>query len=180
MKIGLTGTHSTGKSTSAFQLCLDYKKEFSDKTVGLFLENVVHCPLDINRMATKESELWMFTKQIEQEIYLSTKYDILICDRTILDTIPYTIYLGHNNLAYAMIKIAKEYIHTYDTIIFKSTTNNNYLFSDGFRDTNTDYRNDIQKLFFELFKSEFNINLPDKYSAGITKIKTDTFKLLLN
>ena len=109
MKLGICGSHGTAKSTLAFQLCLDYKKSNPTKTVGLFLENVVHCPLEKNKVATKESELWMFSKQIEEEIYLSTKYDILICDRTVLDPIPYTQYLGFYSLADAMKDISKEY-----------------------------------------------------------------------
>lgn len=184
MKIGICGTQSVGKSTTAFQLCLNYKKQNPTKTVGLFLENVVHCPLDINKVATKESELWMFTKQIEEEIYLSTKYDILICDRTVLDTIPYTQYLGFDALSDGMIKIANEYITTYDTIIFKCITLNDYLFNDGLRDTDTKYRNDIEILFFKLFKEQFDIDIPYEYSIKTpqtfqTPIKTNHFNLVL-
>ena len=47
----------------------------------------------------KETQLWMFTNRIQMEISLLTKFDILICDRTIFDTIAYTRYFGFDKLA---------------------------------------------------------------------------------
>jgi len=159
MKIGICGTQGTGKSTEAYELCLNYKKKHPDKTVGLFLEAVVHCPLEKDKVATQESELWMFGKQLEHEIYMSTKYDVVICDRTILDAIPYTRLLGYDDCANGMTQIAKAYINTYDDIIFKLCRYNDHCHDDGFRDTDKTYRKQIEDGFIELFSREFGIEI---------------------
>lgn len=178
MKIGICGTGGTGKSTEAFKLCLDYKMKHPDKTVGLFLECVGGCPLpEKDKNASLESELWIFSKQIEHEIYLKSKYDIVICDRTVLDPIPYTYNSVSKSLANSMLSIAKEFIHTYDTIIFKTMKFNDFNYDDGFRDTDNEYRKYIEDCFIELFRNEFGINIPSDCEPQ--EFKHDKFDLIV-
>ncbi len=146
MKISFTGTHGTGKSTAVFDLAKQMKIENPNKTVGIFMENAKHSPLGFNKDKPKETQLWIFCNQLQSEIALATKYDILITDRTIFDSVAYTYYFGFKELGDALFKTGREFIHTYDKIIFKSIKNNNHLHSDGVRDINDDeYRQGIER-----------------------------------
>jgi thymidylate kinase len=145
MKISFTGTHGTGKSTAVFDLAKQMKIENPNKTVGVFMENAKHSPLGFNKNRPKETQLWIFCNQLQSEITLSTKYDIVITDRTVFDSIAYAYYFGFKDLADVLFQTGYHFIHTYDKIIFKTIKNNNYLYSDGVRIVDDDeYRQGIE------------------------------------
>ena len=57
MKIGLVGSHGTGKSTLSYLLAGELQKR--DYSVGLILETVRECPFPINEDSPLEAQLWM-------------------------------------------------------------------------------------------------------------------------
>ncbi|MDL1966294.1 MAG: ATP-binding protein [Candidatus Desulfofervidus auxilii] len=134
MKIAFSGTHGTGKTTSALNKAKELKLKYPTKTVGILSENVINCPLPINKKATIESQLWIFGDQLSKEIEMANKFDILICDRSIFDVVAYTWRID-DKVSLAMFNIAIKMVDTYNTIFFKRLKNNNYLFNDGLRDT---------------------------------------------
>ena len=153
MKIAYTGTHGTGKTTSVLKLSYEMKMKHHDKNIEVFMENAKHSPLPINLNSTQESQLWIFTNQIQQEIYLSSKADILILDRTCIDSIAYTRHRGFTNLAKRKLELAKYHIHSYDTIYFKTIKNNDYCFEDKTRiHDNNNFRQTIEDMLLEYYE----------------------------
>lgn len=152
MKIAYTGAQGTGKTTSVYNSLLEYKKNNKDKRVTLVIEVASESPFPINRKTTRESQTWIFTSQIKEELEKTNKYDIVVCDRTICDCIAYSMWAGFDDLAHQMIEFAKGYINTYDIIYFKKIENNNYNFSDGIRDTNDEYRQKMEDLMIDVYK----------------------------
>ena len=119
MKIAFTGSHGTGKTTSVFEYAHKMKLEFSNKRTGIFHENAARAPKGLfNKKGTKESQLWIFTNQLRSEIELTNIYDIVVCDRTVLDPIAYAIYIGFQDLANKMFDLSLDHLSSYDMIIF--------------------------------------------------------------
>ena len=132
--IALTGSHGVGKTTAMFQLAQKLKIEHPDKTIGMLHENVAYAPGPINKETTAENQLWIFTNQIQAEITMAAKYDLVISDRSAVDAIAYTFAAEFYELAESMLKLVASHIKIYRSIIFKSIKNNDYFFDDGFRE----------------------------------------------
>lgn len=168
MKLAFTGSHGTGKTTSVFQLACSKKMEYNNKRVGIFHENAAKAPNGLfNKKGTKESQLWIFTNQMQEEISMSYEYDILICDRTVFDSIAYTkAIFDSNELCNKMFDLAMEHINSYDQIFFKLIKNNDYWFDCAHRETkDVKYRQDVEDELLALYER-----------SGITK--TDKFKII--
>ena len=83
VKIGISGAHSTGKTTFITQLeaaltnqSIPFKRVSDLATI---------CPLPILREHTVESTLWIASKGIADEIEAEHKFSVVIADRPILD-----------------------------------------------------------------------------------------------
>ena len=150
--IAYSGTHGTGKTTSVLETAQRFKKECPDKTVGVLMENIAKCPFPINGNTTDKSQLWIFSNQLQCELEMMGKYDVLISDRTIVDCIAYTRYAGFVALADGMELIASKHFAVYNKIVFKKTETNSYHFEDGFRDGKNDkFRTDIEQILLETY-----------------------------
>lgn len=160
MKIAFTGTHGTGKTTSVFEYAHKMKLEHPNKRVGIFHENAANAPKGLfNKKGTDLSQLWIFTNQMQNEIALSYEYDILICDRTVMDSIAYSFYMGFDHFADKAFPLALEFLPTYDQIYFKTIKNNDYWFPSKHREsTDVDYRQRIEDYLMRLYKKAKIIN----------------------
>jgi len=131
MKIGIAGTHGTGKSTFALRMAADLKQSLPGENVGLLAEVVRKCPFPVNENATREAQLWIFHRQMTAEIEMIARNEILICDRTILDSLAYSQWAGFEDVVDAYLPIALDWMKTYDEIYYVKS--NNGLSDDGFR-----------------------------------------------
>lgn len=151
-KIAFSGTHGTGKTTSVFQATLDAKMNYHDRTVTIFTENARSCPFPINKEAGRVSQLWIFCNQLQKELRLQSKFGIVICDRSICDSIAYARVIGQRELADAFLQVARYHMHTYDEIFFKLTKNNNYWFEDGLRDAkDSQFRLNVENEMLDVY-----------------------------
>jgi len=152
MVISFSGSHGTGKTTEAFKTCYEMKLSHPDKKVGILY--------DFNRFAPKfnlngdeDSQRWIFQNRLIEEDKMIKRYPILVCDRTIFDSIAYSYYLTLYALAKEQTEIAKTRLNFYDTIIFKTIKNNDYLFDNKCRDTkNLTFRSDIEEILLKVYK----------------------------
>lgn len=161
MKIAFTGTHGTGKSTSVFNYAHVAKIENPTKKIEVFHENAARAPKGLfNESGTRESQMWIFTNQIRNEIELTNLYDIVICDRTCFDSIAYGIYMGFEDLTDVMFELALKHLPSYDKIFFKLIKNNDYLFKCEHRDAdNLEYRQNIENILIRLYEKSGIIKL---------------------
>jgi len=158
MKIAFSGTHGTGKTTRVFDEAKRLKIKFPNKTVGILSENVINCPLPINKQTSVMSQLWIFSDQLKNEIEMSTKYDILVCDRSIFDAIAY-MYRINKDVANHMLKLGEDFLDTYDTIYFIRSRNDEYLTDDGLRDgEDKKFRAEIDKILEEIYYKKLKCN----------------------
>jgi nicotinamide riboside kinase len=154
MKIAYTGSHGTGKTTKAFTKALEYKKT-TNYNIFVLQEIARYSPFPINKISTEMSQLWIFSEQLRQELELSTKYDLIICDRTILDTLAYCVYLRYDSLVEQLKPFVFQYLNTYDKIIY-SEPDDNYLIADGIRDIDKTFRDKIDQNLKALYKEGYS------------------------
>jgi len=89
MKIAFIGTHGVGKTTLCYELAASLKR--LDVSVDLVKEVARRCPLPISRDTTSAAQLWILHSQIAEEIELEPSFDIIVCDRAVLDNYAYLI-----------------------------------------------------------------------------------------
>jgi len=154
-KIGIIGTHGTGKTTLAFRLAAEYKIANPSKSVTIVSEVARRCPLPINKKTTAEAQMWIFCHQMAAEIEAEYKNDIVICDRTVLDNLAYFErlfkfgYLGKptERLFYHFSKVADSWIETYTKLYFLLPKAE--ITGDGIRSTSRDFQMEIDDILYK-------------------------------
>ena len=152
MKIAFSGTHGTGKTTRTLTKAVEAKKKYPGKVVRTLNEVAADCPFGINDEATASSQIWIFSQQIRGELEQMANADILICDRTIADTLAYSEYFGFTHLAESLQSIVGYWLHTYNEIYLLSPQTNEFWFDDGVRQaTDSLYRHRIHDILCALY-----------------------------
>ena len=164
--VGVIGTQNTGKSTfindiiSAFEGTLN---EFH--TVGCdYREKIRKAGLQINRKGNLEAQKIILDTLIEQMDIIKQMPDgNYITDRSPIDAYVYTVYLFRHNPELGitqndideMFNKVKKSIEGYDRIIYIDLDNcgNVEVVDDTLRDTNLEYRAEIDSLFKETFRN---------------------------
>lgn len=148
MKIGISGAHSTGKSTFINRLKSELQKNnISFKVVG---DLATICPLPILRQHTVESTLWIASKGISEELEAEHKYDVVIADRSILDCWAYfnAACKDRYEQTEPKLKTLKEmithWLPTYDSIYLTVIDNNIPIENNKGRDLDPEYRKKIE------------------------------------
>lgn len=151
-QIAFSGTHGTGKSTSAGHEFINQKCLHPEKSVALICDLEALCPFPINRETTERAQSWIFARQIQREIQAADKFDIVITDRTIIDVVAYTYAAGFEALACGMLGYAEQHVKAYDYITVKQMEFNSHCRMDGFRDTDPVFRAKVEALLMDLYK----------------------------
>jgi len=152
--IAYSGSHGTGKTTSAFNQAMHFKYNHPDKSVSTMTDQEALCPFPINQAGTTESQLWIFSNHIRQELILSRRFDVLVTDRTIVDVIAYTYALGFDALACGMMAIAESYMSMYAEIRVNLIQYHQHCFNDGIRDAeDLQFRQDVEDILLDLYKN---------------------------
>ncbi len=152
MKIALIGTHGTGKTTLAYELVANLKKE--GMNAGLVREIAGICPLPINEETTIESQKWMIYQQYCKEIEEQSRFPILVCDRSTLDDYAYySNKFGADTLIHDFVK---ETIKEYD-FLFRIPINGSYLKKDGIRSINPTFQKEIDRMF-DFLLEQFSVD----------------------
>jgi GTPase SAR1 family protein len=145
IKIGFCGTHGSGKTTSLYTLASYLKQYHYD--VDVVSEVARRCPYPINELSTIKTQLYIFSKMIENELMPNS--NIILCDRTLLDVYAYTVRVD-KRIADSLLPFIIQYIKTYDLIFYLSPKD--YDINDGLRSTNQIFRNEIEHTFLRLME----------------------------
>ena len=151
MKLAITGSFGTGKTTQLFDLAREYKYKYPAKSIGIIQEIARFCPFPVNETPDIESQAWIFSTQLKEEIEYSKLYDIVLCDRTLFDSVAYAKVNGLEKEANLMYQLALDFVTTYDSIIFRNISKSDFLIADGFRSTNIKFRQDVENELLEIY-----------------------------
>lgn len=154
MKIAISGTHGTGKSTAVMALARQTKIERPGVEVGVLMEVARACPGNLNRAASSDSQLWIFAEQVRREIEMMRPlgaYDCLITDRSVMDSVAYAKALSLP-IWRAMFSMACTRVTTYDRIIFHRIDAHDHWHDDGVREcTDPEFRRLIEQELLGLY-----------------------------
>jgi len=89
LKVAFVGTHGVGKTTLCFELAAQLKR--LDLGVDIVKEVARRCPLPINEDTTYGAQAWILHTQIAEEISATAAYEVVICDRSVLDNYAYLV-----------------------------------------------------------------------------------------
>lgn len=163
--VGVIGTQNTGKST----FIKDILDEFSEtsmefRTVGCdYRKKIEEAGLSINRNGNLMSQRIIMDTLLEQLDIIGKMPDgNYIMDRTPIDAYVYTIYLKRHNPELGItdkdlddfLRDVMESMSKYDRIIFFDLDDcgNVEVVDDRFRDTDLDYRREIDAIFKEVIQ----------------------------
>jgi predicted ATPase len=140
VKLAFIGTHGVGKTTLCFDLASRLKR--LDLGVDIVKEVARGCPLPINRDTTLEAQAWILHTQIAHEIAAAAQYQVVICDRSVLDNYAYMVHRIGRRAEYDLV--VKRWVATYDGL-FKVPVLQAPSF-DGTRDLSDAFQRDIDRI----------------------------------
>lgn len=89
LKIAFVGTHGVGKTTLCYDLASHLKR--LDLNIDLVKEVARRCPLPINEETTLDAQAWILHTQVAEEIAAMAMYEVVVCDRSVLDNYAYLV-----------------------------------------------------------------------------------------
>lgn len=152
VKIGVTGTHSTGKTSSL--LSAKRLLEAKGLRVGYVSEIARRCPLPILKQHTLESTLWIVTSTIAEELTQSYKSEVVLVDRPVLDAMAYYVAaLEHRGeipetntiKSHVLYELVKEWSRSYDSVYRTVIDPKIPIADNGSRDTDSLFRSSVAR-----------------------------------
>ncbi len=134
-KIGFCGSHCTGKTTLAKRLRKDISNSY---LISELVRN--YTPEDLKKCEIQQE---LLKDQMGHELFASTRSDVVITDRTVVDNAAYLSNVCGLKSGYKVLALLHQWIDTYDVIFF-CPIENIPLTDDGFRRTNNTERDLIE------------------------------------
>ncbi len=144
MKIAFIGTHGVGKTTLCFELAARMKR--LDLSVDIVKEVARQCPLPINQDTTVDAQAWILHTQVAQEIAVTSEYQAVVCDRSVLDNYAYLVHSSGRRPEFE--QMVRAWLLTYDAL-FKVPILQAPTF-DGTRDLSQTFQREIDDLIDDL------------------------------
>ena len=146
MKIAFMGSHGVGKTTLCFDVAARLKR--LDLGVDLVKEVARSCPLPINKDTTVEAQSWILHSQIAEELAATSRYEVVVCDRSVLDNYAYLVHHAGRRPEYSAL--VKAWMESYDAL-FKVPIIAPPSF-DGTRDTSHIFQVEIDQVIDQLLE----------------------------
>ena len=162
-KVAVCGVHGSGKTTLCNWLTYQYKREgYNAKMVN---EGVRHVPFPINLGCSLESQMWIVSKQIQDELTAqASKYELLVCDRTVYDAIVYGIATNVGGEQFIECeKFARSWCQTYDAIFLVKAHETDIPVHDNFRSTDINFFRDVNRLFISCMADFPNVEVIESH-----------------
>jgi nicotinamide riboside kinase len=141
-KIAFIGSHSVRKTNAVHSFAGAVGR--SGRSVEVGREVIRFNPLGINEGATPEAQLWVIMAQIQQELELRNRSDVLVTDRAVVDNFAYFLRATGGEDPFDVKPLVKRWCHTYD--LFVRLLPDTPLRNDGVRSTDERFRRDIERI----------------------------------
>jgi len=154
MIVAYSGTHGTGKTTAVYTRAALLKREFPQAEVGIVCETARLCPYPVvgrdNPRPVTAAQRWIFAAQQQAELSAAARYDIVVCDRTIVDCIAYTLAGGLEHLARSMMDLAQHHVDDYHEVRL-CRMEARLAADDGFRSLDESFRKRVEECLVEIY-----------------------------
>lgn len=145
-KIAFIGSHSVRKTNAVHSFAGAVGR--SGRSVEVGREVVRFNPLGLNEGATPEAQLWVIMAQIQQELELRNRAEVLVTDRAVVDNFAYFLRVTKGEDPFDIKPLVKRWSTTYD--LFVRLRPDIPLKADGVRSTNDRFRNQIEKILDQI------------------------------
>lgn len=149
-KIAFIGSHSVRKTNAVHSFAGAVGR--SGRSVEVGREVVRFNPLGLNEGATQEAQLWVLMAQIQQELELRTKADVLVTDRAVVDNFAYFLRATRGQDPFNVKPLVRRWSETYD--LFVRLKPDVPLQIDGVRSTDQRFQKEIESIL-DLIIPEF-------------------------
>lgn len=139
-KIAFIGSHSVRKTNAVHSFAGAVGR--SGRSVEVGREVVRFNPLGLNEGATAEAQLWVLTNQIQQELELRNRADVLVTDRAVIDNYAYFLRATAGEDPFDVEPLVRRWCGTYDLMV--RLLPDIPLKADGVRSTNDRFRDEIE------------------------------------
>jgi nicotinamide riboside kinase len=141
-KIAFIGSHSVRKTNAVHSFAGAVGR--SGRSVEVGREVIRFNPLGLNEGATPEAQLWVIMAQIQQELELRNRAEVLVTDRAVVDNFAYFLRATGGEDPFDVKPLVKRWCDTYD--LFVRLLPDTPLRNDGVRSTDERFRRDIERI----------------------------------
>jgi nicotinamide riboside kinase len=141
-KIAFIGSHSIRKTNAVHSFAGAVGR--SGRSVEVGREVVRFNPLGLNEGATPEAQLWVLCAQIQQELELRHRAQVLVTDRAVIDNFAYFLRVTDGKDPFDVEPLVRRWSRTYD--LFVRLLPDIDLQPDGVRSTNDAFRDEIEAI----------------------------------
>jgi len=148
-KIAFIGSHSVRKSNAVHAFASAVGR--AGRSVEVGREVVRFNPLGMNEGATPEAQLWVLMAQIQQELELRNRAEVLVTDRSVVDNYAYFLRVTGGDDPFEVEPLIRRWATTYD--LFVRLLPDIALKADGVRSTNDAFRDEIESILDRIIPS---------------------------
>jgi len=141
-KIAFIGSHSVRKTNAVHSFAGAVGR--SGRSVEVGREVIRFNPLGLNEGSTPEAQLWVIMAQIQQELELRTRADVLVTDRAVVDNFAYFLRATGGEDPFDVKPLIRRWAGTYD--LFVRLLPDVPLKVDGVRSVNQKFRDEIEQI----------------------------------
>jgi nicotinamide riboside kinase len=141
-KIAFIGSHSVRKTNAVHAFASTVGR--AGRSVEVGRELIRFNPLGLNEGATPEAQLWVLMAQVQQELELRGRADILVTDRSVVDNFAYFLRVTDGADPFGVEPLVRRWAQTYDLIV--RLLPDVALLPDGVRSTSDAFRDEIESI----------------------------------
>jgi nicotinamide riboside kinase len=141
-KIAFIGSHSVRKSNAVHAFASTVGR--AGRSVEVSREVVRFNPLGLNEGATPEAQLWVLMTQVQQELELRGRADVIVTDRAVVDNFAYYLRVTGGDDPFSVEPLVRAWSLTYD--LFVRLLPDVALQADGVRSTSDAFRDEIEAI----------------------------------
>jgi len=141
-KIAFIGSHSVRKTNAVHAFASTIGR--AGRSVEVGREVIRFNPLGLNEGATPEAQLWVLMAQIQQELELRKRAEVLVTDRSVVDNFAYFLRVTDGADPFAVEPLIRHWATTYD--LFVRLLPDVALQPDGVRSTSNAFRDEIEAI----------------------------------
>lgn len=141
-KIAFIGSHSVRKSNAVHAFASTIGR--AGRSVEVGREVVRFNPLGLNERATPEAQLWVLMAQVQQELELRNRAEVLVTDRSVVDNFAYYLRVTDGEDPFAVEPLIRRWATGYDLSV--RLLPDVALLADGVRSTSDAFRDEIEAI----------------------------------
>ena len=141
-KIAFIGSHSVRKTNAVHSFAGAVGR--SGRSVEVGREVIRFNPLGLNEGASPEAQLWVIMAQIQQELELRNRAEVLVTDRAVIDNFAYFLRVTDGKDPFHVRPLIMRWCQTYD--LFVRLLPDVPLRVDGVRSVNNRFRDEIETI----------------------------------